>query len=124
MRVWEPAVVSPLSGPRSSSVLTSGLAMALGAPCILAVEGGDIDLGRVLRLVGMFGTAIDAEVLHLLAAERAARQHPFHRLLQRALGLLALENLRRGALLDAARIAGVPVIDLVGALVAGEHDLV
>ena len=31
-----PQSLSPLSGPRSSSVLTSGLAMALGAPCILA----------------------------------------------------------------------------------------
>ena len=39
------------------------------------------------------------------------------------LGMLAVENLLGGAILDAARIAGMPVIDLVGALVAGQHDV-
>jgi hypothetical protein len=50
------------------------------------------------------------------AGERAARHHALHGLVDHALGVLALEDLRRGAGLDAARIAGVPVIDLVGRL--------
>src|SRR6478735_3747555 len=89
--------------------------MASSAPCILAVEGGDIDLLRALCLVRMLGAGIDAQIAELLAAERSARQHP--------LRMLAIENLCRSPLLDAAGITGVPVIDLVGALVAGEHDL-
>src|SRR4030095_1179721 len=44
-------------------------------------------------------------------------------LLQHPLGMLAFEDLGGALVLDAARIAGVPVIDLVGALVAGEDDV-
>ena len=72
----------------------------------------------------MLGAGIDAQVLHLAAAERAARDHALDRLLDDALGETALEQLARGALLDAARMAGVPVVDLVGELLAGEGDLV
>src|SRR4029077_19626583 len=37
--------------------------------------------------------------------------------------MVAVENLLGGAVLDAARITGMPVIDLVGALVAGQNDV-
>src|SRR5215475_2084648 len=39
------------------------------------------------------------------------------------LGMLAFEDLGGGPVLDAAGIAGMPVIDLVCALVAGEDDV-
>ena len=53
-----------------------------------------------------------------------ARQHALDRLLDDALGELALEDRLGGALFDAADIAGVVVIDLLVALAAGEHHLV
>src|SRR5208337_642927 len=72
---------------------------------------------RVLR------SGIDAEICHLLASERTARNHALHGLHQNALRELAAEDLERTPLLDAARMAGVPVINLVLRLVAGEDDL-
>ena len=81
-------------------------------------------VSRLLRRVRMVGARIDAQVAELRAAERAARQHALHRLLDDALGELALEDRARGALLDAADVAGVVVVDLLLALAAGEHDLV
>src|SRR5437899_1659915 len=72
----------------------------------------------------MFGACIDAEILHLAAAKRAARYHALDGLLDDALGEAALEQLARGALLDAAGVASVPVVDLVGVLLASEHHLV
>ena len=42
-------------------------------PRILAVHRGDIQLLRLLRLMRMLGALVDAQVLHLRAAERAAR---------------------------------------------------
>ena len=70
--------------------------MASSAPCILGFEGGDIDLLWALRLVGMLGAGIDAQVLQLLAAKRPARQHPLHCLVQHSLRMLALaESSRR-----------------------------
>ena len=77
----------------------------------------------VLGAVRMLGAGVDAQVAHLLAAERAAREHPLDRLLDHPLGEAALEDLAGGAELDAARIAGVPVVALVGALVAGQLHL-
>src|SRR5262245_52627184 len=96
--------------------------MASGAPYVLGVEGGDIERNRVLRRVRMVRPGIDAQIPELLAAERPARQHALDGLLQHPLGMLALEDRGGGPVLDAAGIAGVPVIDLVGALVAGEDD--
>src|SRR3990172_9002817 len=90
--------------------------MASGAPYILGVEGGNIELHGTLRLVRMLRPCIDAQIPELLPAERTARQHPLHRLLQHPLGMLAVENLFGGAFLDAAGIAHVPIIDIFGAL--------
>ena len=97
--------------------------MASSAPCILGVQPGDVELGWVLRLVGMFRPGIDAQIAELLAAERPARDHTLHGLLQHPLGMLAVENLLGNAILDATGIAGMPVIDLVGSLVAGERHI-
>src|SRR3546814_198892 len=72
----------------------------------------------------MFGAGIDAQVTHLLAPQRPARDHALDRLFEHALGEAAFEHLAGGDALDAARIAGVPVIDLARQLVAGEAHLV
>ena len=77
----------------------------------------------LLGLMRMLGAGVDAQIAHLLAAERAAREHALDGLLDHALGEAALEDRLRGALLDAADEAGVLVVDLVLALAAGEHHL-
>src|SRR4029079_3467030 len=115
------APASPFSGARSSKVMVS--LMASGAPCILGVQRGDVELRRVLSLVRMFGPSIDAQIAELLTAKRPARDHPLHCLLQHPLGMLAVEDLLGGAVLDAAGITGMSVIDLVGARIAGQHHV-
>src|SRR4029079_3519308 len=65
-----------------------------------------------------------AEVLHLTTAERAARNHALNSLLEDALRKAAFDDLASGTLLDAAGITGVPIVNLVGVLLAGENDLV
>ncbi|EGE55630.1 hypothetical protein RHECNPAF_890042 [Rhizobium etli CNPAF512] len=74
--------------------------------------------------MGMVGAGVDAQVLHLATAERATRNHAFDGLFEDALRKAAFDDLARGALLDAAGVTGVPVVDLVGILLAGENDLV
>ena len=64
------------------------------------------------------------QIAHQLALQRAALQHALDGLFDDALGELALEDLARRALLDAAGIARVAVVDLVVVLIAGEDDLV
>src|SRR5262245_59924813 len=71
----------------------------------------------------MLVTLVDLEGAHPLALQGAALQHALDRQLDSALGELAVENLARGGLLDAARVAGVAVVDLVRRLIAGEDDL-
>ena len=71
----------------------------------------------------MLGAGVNAQIAHLHAAERAARDHALDRLLDHALGETALEDRLRGALFDAADEAGVMVIHLVLALAAGQHDM-
>ncbi len=56
------------------------------------------------------------------AAERILRQHALHGDLDHPLGMLAQELLERDRL-DAADVAGVMVVDLVGELAAGDVDL-
>ena len=55
-------------------------------------------------------------------AERVLRQHPLHRELDRPLGVLAEELLERDRL-DAADVAGVVIVDLVGELATCDTDL-
>src|SRR5262249_24920159 len=92
------------------------------APRIFAVDGGNVERFGVLRRVRMGGAGIDAQVAELHASKRPARQHAFYRFLHDPLRKFALEDRARGALLDAADIAGVVAIDLVFALLAGQHD--
>ena len=66
----------------------------------------------------MLGAGIDAQIAHLDAAERAARDHALDGLFHHALGETTLEDLLGGAFLDATDEAGVLVIDLVVALAA------
>src|SRR3546814_16061454 len=65
----------------------------------------------------------DAQVAHLLATERAARDHAFDGLFEHALGETAFENLRGARFLDAAGIAGVLVVTLVLQFLTGERHL-
>src|SRR5947209_2019099 len=97
--------------------------MESGAPAVLAVQGGDVENDRVLRLMRMTGALVDAQIAELLASKRPARQHPLNRLLNDALGEFPLENHLGRALLDPAGIAGVMVVDLLVALTAGEDHL-
>ena len=71
----------------------------------------------------MLGAGVEVQRLHLLASERAARDHPLDGLLEHALGEASVEDLVGGHFLDAAGIAGVLVVGLLTALVAGEADL-
>src|SRR5271165_2767604 len=83
--------------------------IALCDPLVLRIHRGDIQRLRLLRLVRMHGSGIDLEVAHLLPAERPARHHAFHRLLQHPLGEAAGDDLADGAFLDPARMTGVPI---------------
>ncbi len=66
----------------------------------------------------------NAQVLHLATAKRAARNHALDSLFEDALREATFENGACSTLLDAARITGVPVVLLVGVLLAGENNLV
>src|SRR5687768_14621364 len=72
----------------------------------------------------MLGAIVEVKRAHLVAAQRPARDHALHGLFENALGEASLEHLARRDGLDAAGIAGVLVIDLVGQLLAGEAHLV
>src|SRR5690606_33788567 len=93
-------------------------------PHILLVENRNIQLLWLLGFVRMVSTGIDAQVLHLAASKRPARDHALNCLLDHALWETALEDVARSALLDAARVTGVPVVLLVFVLAAREGELV
>src|SRR5512144_3186627 len=94
-----------------------------GTPHVLAVHGGNVEFFRLLSLVWMLGTRIDAQIAELYAAERPTRQHAFDRLLNHSLGETAVHDLLGGAVLDTADEAGVMVVDLLLFLAAREHGL-
>jgi hypothetical protein len=68
-------------------------------------------------------TRSSCEVAQDAAAQRSPRDHPLDRLAEHPIRVLTLEDLRRGALLDAAGVAGMPVVRLLVALVAGQPHL-
>src|SRR4029079_19461330 len=90
---------------------------------VLGIHRADIDLLRLLRLMGMFGAGIDAQVRELPAPQRAARQHAFNGFVQHAFGKLAAHDSASGAFLDAADIASVMVVHLLLELVPSQYDL-
>src|ERR1700722_6496259 len=63
---------------------------------------------------------IDLEMAHDPPSQRAAREHPLHRLEDDTLRMPAVEDRAFAAAFDAAGIARVPIEDTVAALVAGE----
>src|SRR5262249_10901562 len=87
--------------------------------CILAVQPGDVEQLRLLRLMPVFRPGENSEVPHDPAPERTARHHAFDCLLDDPLGMPTLENSALAAAFDAAGIAGVPIKDVVLALIAG-----
>src|SRR5262245_24968666 len=85
-------------------------------PRVLAIELRDVERDGRLRRVRMLGTLVDLEIAHQLALQRTAREHALDGELDYPLGELAFDDpLRRGGL-DAARVAGVAVVDLVRVL--------
>src|SRR3546814_2626934 len=64
----------------------------LFAHLVLAIHARDIEHFGVLRDVRMFGAGIDAQVTHLLAPQRPARDHALDRLFEHALGEAAFEH--------------------------------
>src|SRR3546814_9788995 len=72
----------------------------LFAHLVLAIHARDIEHFGVLRDVRMFGAGIDAQVTHLLAPQRPARDHALDRLFEHALGEAAFEHLAGGDALD------------------------
>src|SRR4029434_1458043 len=73
----------------------------------------------LLRPVGMVGPGIDLELGGQPPAEAILRQHALDRVAHEA-RRLAVEDLLRARLPDAARVAGVPEIGLVAQLLARE----
>src|SRR5689334_6728596 len=90
---------------------------------VLGVHRGDIERHRLLRCMLVFGAGIDIEMLHLAALQRSARDHALHRLLQHALGMLALHPLPNGAPFYPARIAGVIIEHRLVRLLPGHPQL-
>src|ERR1035437_6244129 len=81
------------------------------APLVLRVQRTDVERCRLLAVMRMLRAAIDIEMLHLRALQRAAGDHALHRLLQHPLRMPAVQPLADGPALDAAGIAGVVVED-------------
>src|SRR5215469_2297972 len=82
----------------------------------------DLEWLRLLRLVRVLATGKHMELLEHAPAEGILRQHALDRELDRPLGMLGEELLERDRL-DAADVAGVVVVDLVGELAPGDADL-
>src|SRR3546814_17089740 len=72
----------------------------------------------------VFRAGENPKIAQLLTAQRAARHHALDRLFQDALREAAAEDFVRADFLDAARIAGVAIIELLRQLLAGELHLV
>src|SRR5271165_895603 len=72
--------------------------------------------------MGMVGASVDPKISELHTRKRSAWQHALDGFLDDPLRKLALEYRARGALLDAADIAGVMTVDLLFTLLAGEHN--
>src|SRR3546814_5015655 len=70
----------------------------------------------------MFATDVDLQLAELCVAQRATRQHALDGLLEHALGMGFQHLFERGRT-DAARILGMPVVNLVLELVAGRLHL-
>ncbi|VXC74354.1 hypothetical protein SPHINGOAX6_40271 [Sphingomonas sp. AX6] len=102
----------------------TGGCRTLCAHLVLAVHARDVEDLRVLGGVRMLGALEDAQIAHLLTAQRTARNHALDCLFKDTLGEATVENLVRGHFLQATDVTRVLVIDLVGALLAGEPNLV
>src|SRR6185369_16446701 len=111
----------PVSAPRSERDFLPAM---LCAHLVLAVHRRDVEEFGVLAAVRMLGAVVEMEGTHLVAAERAARDHALNRLFQDALGETTLEHLGGRDFFEPARITGVLVVGLLLELAAGEADLV
>src|ERR1044071_8832329 len=107
-----------MAAPRFPSVVVS--AIGLVSQLVLGIHGGDVELLRGLSLVGVLVALVDPKIAHQVALERPAGNHAAHRLLDDALGELAVEHLVSLALLDAAGVPGMAVVGLVLPLSPGE----
>ena len=73
--------------------------------------------------MGMFGTGINAQVRHLLATQRVARNHAFNRLDNDAFGMIAADDFFSGNILDTAGMSRMAVINFVVHLFARQVNL-
>ena len=70
----------------------------------------------------MRGTCVHLQLFDHCVTQRALREHALHGLFEGAAGVLGLHVLETGRV-DAARVAGVTVVNLVGGLVARDTEL-
>jgi hypothetical protein len=89
----------------------------------IGIEGSDVERHRLLAIMRMAGAAIDMQVLHLRALQRAAGDHAFHRLFQHPFRMPGFQAGADRPALDAAGIAGVVVEHRLVQLVAGDLHL-
>src|SRR3546814_1689512 len=82
----------------------------------------DIERRRLQRGMRMYATDVDLQLAELCVDQRARRQNALDGLLEHAIGM-GLQNLFERGRTDAARILGMPVVNLVLELVAGRLHL-
>src|ERR1700722_19060148 len=78
---------------------------------------------RLLRLMRMLGARVYLQLVEHPPAKTVLRQHPAYGDFYQALGFLGFEDLARGRGADAARIGGMPVVNLFLEFLAGQLDL-
>src|SRR5262249_4674100 len=92
---------------------------------VFGVGGREVEDLRLLGGVRMLGAGIYMQFAELVARQGAfLGQHALHGLFDHALRVLAGEDEFGIGFLDAAGVAGVAVVFLVGALLAGELHLI
>src|SRR5262245_25878690 len=99
----------PEAGAFFSSAKDESSVAILADPRILAVHRGNVELLGLLRLLLVVGALVDAQVLHLRAAQRPAGDHALDSLDDDTLREAAFEALAQGLALDAAGVTGVIV---------------
>ena len=91
-------------------------------PSKLGILAGKLHGLRLLRLMRVIWSGIDFELGQLLPTKLCLGQHPLHRLLENPFRVSTVQYGFGVTAFDTAGITGMPVIDLVGPLVACQPD--
>src|SRR4026207_2584888 len=94
--------------------------MELISHLVLGIQRVDVELLRRFCFMRMSRAFVDAEIAHQGPLGRTSRNHSTDGCLDHSFGKLAIEDLMRLALFDAAGVAGMAVICLVLTLAAGK----